>query len=312
MLMLLVIMNALFGLSFTLGKIMLSHGTPLFLVAVRMITSGLALLGYNSFVLQKTHTPRRVEWYLYLAHACFGIFGFYALRGWSLQFVSSSSAATVFAFFPLSTACISWIIRGTKYSFYQIIGLMLGCLGVILVLTHGNLCFNTIFSCNTAEMVLALSVIFLSIGIIILEELVTVHNNPPLMINGITMTLGGILALIAACILEPVWIHGNYRTLLMLLLIQTLISNCICANLQAHLLRSYNSTTMSCSSFLAPLSTILYGTIFLAEPFSWGLITALFVITCGIFCYHFEHIRSIIRNKLTKQPAQSQEAPLSL
>jgi drug/metabolite transporter (DMT)-like permease len=310
MLILLIIMNALFGLSFTLGKIMLSHGTPLFLVAVRMITSGLVLLAYNVFILRNKHLPHRTTWALYFKQALFGIFGFYTLRAWGLQFVSSSTAATIFAFFPLSTALLSWFFRGTRYSAMQILGLFLGCFGIIFIATQGNICASTLFSCNPATIALIVSVIFLSMGIITIEELVTTHGSHPLTINSITMIVGGTFALITSLATEPVWIHGDHRTLTILLLIQSVISNCICANLQAHLLRHYSATTMSCSSFLAPMSAIMYGTLFLAEPLSWTLLGALCIIVCGILCYHFEHLNSVIQRRLSRRASsQSEQTP---
>jgi len=307
MLILLIIMNALFGLSFTLGKIMLSHGAPLFLVAVRMITSGLVLLGYNVFVLRNNHMPHRTTWTLYFKQALFGIFGFYSLRAWGLQFVSSSIAATIFAFFPLSTALLSWFLRGTRYSATQVFGLLLGCFGIVLIATQGNLCASTLLSCHPATIALILSVIFLSIGIITIEELVTTHASHPLTINSITMIAGGIFALMTSLATEPMWVHGDQKTLVILLLIQSVISNCICANLQAHLLRHYSATTMSCSSFLAPMSAIIYGTMFLAEPLSWTLLGALCIIICGIILYHFEHVRSLIRRRISHQPSSHSE-----
>jgi len=301
MVLLLIVMNIFFGLSFTLGKVMLAHAKPLFIIAFRMTLGGIALLIYSRLTTsfhQKKFVRR--EQLLYLRHALFGVFGFYALRAWGLQFTSSATAAAIFAFFPLSTALFSWILKGMRYSWMQIVGLLIGFTGVILVLTEGQACTRFMFSCGVAEMAVAIATCCLSIGIITVQELMTDYQADPLFLNGITMLGGGLLAGCVSYATESTWIHGDAGMLLLLVLIQTLLSNFLCANLQAYLLRVYSATTMSCTSFIAPLSSISYGVIFLSETCSWHLMLSVSCIIFGIMCYHGDHIHHNVNLRFKK------------
>lgn len=286
-------MNILFGLSFTIGKVMLLHGAPLFLVSVRMFISGILMILYSWFYNKKLVYPQKELTHLYIKQAVCGVFGFYALRSWALQFVSSSVAATIFSFFPLSTAIVSWYMHNIQYSVKQITGLSVGCLGVVHLVTRGSFLITVGF----AESLIVLSVIFLSIGFIITQDLVKTHNNSPIVINGITMFIGGLLAIMASFYLEPIWFFGNFKLLITMFTAQLIISNIICSNLQTYLLKTYSPTDMACASFLAPLSTFVFGALLLDEATSSHVLFSLFVIISGYMLYHidFQHYTSNVK-----------------
>jgi drug/metabolite transporter (DMT)-like permease len=131
----------------------------------------------------------------------------------------------------------------------------------------------------------------LSYGMISMQQLVTDRGHTPLIANGISMCIGGFLALSSSYLTEPLWIHGDATYLAALMALQILISNLFCANLQAFLLKRYSATLLSLTSFLAPLSAICYGSLFLQEHITWHLFAALFMVILGLVCYHLEEIQ---------------------
>jgi len=291
MMILVVILQALIGLSFTIGKVSLSHGSPCFIIATRMLIGGIALLFSHSLQQGAFIIPHRSVWKACLPYALSGVFGFPLLRAWGLQSVPSAKAAIFFALVPLSTALIAYLIQGERLSMTQVGGLLLGCCGIIPLVTRDGSIGSLLSSFSFPELSIICSVILLSASAIIMQMLVRDHGHTPLIANGISMLIGGALALSSSCITEPLWIHGNGLTLALLIGAQVIISNIICANIQAFLLTRYSATIMSLASFISPIMTIIYGVVFLQENVTWHLFFALSMIAIGLFCYHADHLR---------------------
>ena len=79
------------------------------------------------------------------------------------------------------------------------------------------------------------------------------------------MFIGGVMALITAYFTEGPQEMGDPGAFLSLLILVILISNIICHNLYAHLLRKYSATFLAFAGFLGPLFSAFYGWIFLGR-----------------------------------------------
>lgn len=97
------IMYFLFASTFTLGKAVLSYTTPLFFIALRMITAGVMLLGYY-WITHKKITIVRKDYSLLARIVIFHIFCAYSLEFWALQYITSSKACLLYNLSPFITA----------------------------------------------------------------------------------------------------------------------------------------------------------------------------------------------------------------
>lgn len=298
MLVLIIILNALLGLSFTIGKMMLAHAAPCFTVALRMLMGGTMLTSYHAFHHRSLRLPSRRDWILCLRYALLGIFIFPILRAWGLQQVPSSKAALFFALFPLSTALAAFFMRGERLDIMQILGLIIGCIAMIPLFTSTSMqeiCWSQ--SWNLPEIMLICSVIALSAGIVTLQHLVKDRGCPPFLTTGLSMLLGGSFALCAAYLTEPTWIHGELLIFAALVAIQTITSNIICSTLQAMLLQRYSATVMSLASFITPVSSILYGILLLQESCTWHVIASLSLLGISLAVYHASHLHAMLQKR---------------
>lgn len=298
MIILVVILYALFGLSFTLGKLMLFHAAPFFIIATRMIIGGIFLLGYSYARKDITSYPKKENFWLHVQTVVFGIYLFYSLRSWGLQYVTTTKAALLCNLMPFFTVLFSYTALKERFTYHHVIGLLIGFLGTIpLLLSESSYedLAGGIGRLSWPECAILIAVAALSYSIISMQKLVKHRECSPALANGISMLFGGLMALGSSLILEDVWIKeaGNIKTLVMLMVAQIIISNLICANLHASLLRHYSVTFMSFASFLSPLCTIIYGYLWLNEKTSINFFASFFLVISGLFIYHYSDMKKM-------------------
>lgn len=296
MLILVVILYALFGLSFTLGKLMLTHAAPFFIIAARMIVGGICLLAYSYFHKEIDCKPKRENFWLHVQTIVFGIYLFYSLRSWGLQYVTTTKAALLCNLMPFFTALFSFWHFKERFTAHHIVGLIIGFVGTIPLLFSDSpyeMLAGGIGRISWPECAILIAVAALSYNVISMQKLVKHRQCSPALANGICMLFGGLMALGTSLMLEPVWIRpeGNIQTLLLQMGAQILISNLICSNLHATLLRHYSATFMSFASFLSPLCTIIYGYLWLNEKTSINFFASFFMVITGLFIYHFSDVK---------------------
>ena len=113
------------------------------------------------------------------------------------------------------------------------------------------------------------------------------------------MLIGGFLALNASLIFEPVWItSGSIGIFVGLLALQILISNLICANLQASLLHHYSPTLMAFAGFLTPLCAAFYGWLLLNEGIHINYLISFFLVLLGLLIFYYDEV--IKHKKISK------------
>lgn len=109
---LIVFLYAIFAATFSLGKIMLNYGPPIYLVGLRMFIAGLLLLFYQYFF---TNQRLKFHWEhlsLYVQVVMFSIYIPYILRFWGLIYMPSYKASLLYNLGPF----ISYLLG---YCFYK-------------------------------------------------------------------------------------------------------------------------------------------------------------------------------------------------
>ncbi len=126
------------GASFIATKIALRDLAPVTVVWLRFAV-GVLILGVTVSLRRQFSLPKKREW-LYLAVLGFlGITFHQWLQSTALETVQASTTAWVVATTPIFIAVLSWLFLHEKLDGWQVAGVVLAALGVLLVVSKGDL-----------------------------------------------------------------------------------------------------------------------------------------------------------------------------
>jgi len=288
------ILYFLCALTFTLAKSTLAYAQPVFYVGIRMFIAGVGLI---SFYYCKNGLPHRIarkEWKLILQIMFFSIYCAYVLDLWSLQFLTSTESSLVFNLSPFIAALFSYIWFKETMTLKKWLGLMLGSFSLLpLIFLHQE----AVLSFDAYRIIplcaLLISVTASAYGWILMRELIIDHDRSPILINGIAMLGGGIMALITSGLTErwtpsPVY---EWPQFLLYTFLMIIVANVMFSNLYGYLLKSYTATFVSFAGFLCPIFTALLGSLFLNEPLNARFFFSLFGVFTGLILFYQEELR---------------------
>ncbi len=290
---LVIFMYALFASTFTLGKAALSYVSPFLFIGMRMILGGSLLLAYYRWVKKQKIVIDKSDYRLFLCIVLFHIFLAYTLEFWALECVTSAKACLLYNLSPFITAIFSYLLFSERLSSRQICGLIIGFLGFIPILVAQtplekiglHVSFLSIY-----EIALIASVTSSAYGWMMVKHLMS-RKYSLLLINGISMTGGGILALLLSLSTEgftglkvtsgeELMMLGGYCFALVI------IANIIGYNLYGYLLTRYSATFLSFAGFITPLFAALLGWMFLGEQVTWHFFATISMVVLGLYLFH--------------------------
>lgn len=289
---LIVLLYALFGGTFSLGKILVGYTQPFFLVGIRMLSAGSILLCYQYFNQKNNLRSIKNNTFLFLQAIIFTTYIPYFLRFWGLRYMTSSKASLLYSFSPFVSYFFSYFLSHEKIKVQKIIGLCIGFFGFLpFLLSSANNAVNSLLGISWPELAIILSVSSLSYGWIIVRKLITEEGYSAEMVNGISMACGGLMALLTSLFFESYTPITDPFHFLTVLIIIVCVSNLICHNLYANLLRKYSPTFLAFAGFLTPLFTALYGWIFFNELISWPFIFSCIFIFIGLAIFYHDEFK---------------------
>lgn len=290
---LIIVMYALFGASVSMGKALLAYTTPLFLIGSRMCVGGGALLAYSVFVRRHSLKSIMRDWWHFAEVTVLGIYATYVMRVWALQFLPSFKACFLYNLSPFVSAFYSYILLNERMTKSQWLGLFIGFLGMVPILmssTQAEAALGEFLTISWPELLVIFSVITHSYSWIIVRRLVKVKKHSPLMVNSITMSAGGVLALITSLCVDGFFPVNNVQKFTVLAVGIILISNILCHNIYGHLLKTYTATFIAFTGFLAPLFSALYGWAFLNEQITWHFYVSSLIVFVGLTIFYKEEL----------------------
>jgi drug/metabolite transporter (DMT)-like permease len=206
-----------------------------------------------------------------------------------LQYMPSSKACLLYNLSPFVSYLFSYFLSVEKITIKKIIGLLIGFFGFLpLLLSQSG---NNSAHFSLPELLIILSVCSMSYGWIIVHKLIKEHNYEATLINGISMTCGGLLALVTSWLVEVHTPINDIVTFLGILTIIILVSNLVCHTLYTNLLKTYSPTFLSFASFISPLCAALFGWIFLHETITWQFILAGGCIITGLALFYRDEMQ---------------------
>lgn len=225
----------------------------------------------------------------------FGIYITYTLRFWALNYMPAAKTNFIYNLSPFLSALFSFIVFNEKLSFKKWTGLGIGFLGLIPVLlstSSPEQAIGEISFLSWPEIAVILSVATHTYSWIIMRKLVKEKSYSPMMVNGVSMTFGGLLALLTSFIIDgfaPIKAGyvGYFFGILGLII---LLSNIICYNLYGWLLKRYTATFLSFAGFLSPLFTALYAWVLMSEVVTWHFYASCIIVFIGLYLFYQEEL----------------------
>jgi drug/metabolite transporter (DMT)-like permease len=261
-----------------------------------MALAGVLLLGYvwwrqpEKFYIKKNHLWKIVQL------AGFNIYLTNIFEFWGLQYLTSFKACFIYSLSPFVSALLSFVLLSEKLTPKKWLGLLIGFTGlapVLLYQTTAEELTGHFLVFSWAELAVICAAICSVYGWILLKQLVQENGNSPLMINGISMLIGGFLSLSHSYLSEdwnpiPVKEVVPFIECAVLLII---ISNLICYNLYGALLKRFSATFMSFAGLSTPIFSALLGWIFLNELMPWYFYVSLSILGCGLYLFYQEELK---------------------
>jgi drug/metabolite transporter (DMT)-like permease len=126
------------GASFVATKVALRYASPIVVVWLRF-SMGVIILGLANLVGRKFALPKKQDW-PYLALLGFlGITFHQWLQSTGLVTSEATTTSWIVASIPIFMAILGWMVLKEKLNWLQVAGIIISAVGVILVVTRGNL-----------------------------------------------------------------------------------------------------------------------------------------------------------------------------
>lgn len=293
-----ILMYALWSSVFAFGKVALAYGPPLFLTACRMLLASAIIL---PFLAWKNLSSFRLSGRQLFSITILGFLSIYltnVLEFWSLQSLSAAKTCFLYSLSPFLAAFLSYLHFGEKMNRRKWIGMTLGFTGIFPVLLmqkdSGELLSSFLFL-SWPEIAMFGAVIASVYGWILLRLLVKDSSVSPPLANGISMLIGGLIALAHSWIADswhplPV-AQGNLAPFFENVAIMTVISNVICYNLYGFLLKKFTATLLSFLGLLSPVFASLTSWLLLGEAPSLTILASTAVVLLGLWLIYSAELK---------------------
>lgn len=303
-------MYATWSSIFSLGKYALQYSPPIFLTGFRMALAGALLLIYLAIAKRAQFKLEKKQLLSLTLLAFFSIYLTNILEFWGLQYLSAAKTCFLYSLSPFFAALFSYLHFKEKMNKQKWLGLCVGFIGFIPVLTFqsgAEELLNAFSFLSWPTLAIMGAALFSVYGWILLRLVVKDSSVSPLMANGASMLLGGMLALFHSSFVDtwqPIPVQtGSFAPFLKSTLFMTLISNIICYNLYGLLLKRFTATFLSFVGLLSPIFASLTAWIFLGEPLSWVIFLSTGIVSCGLFIVYQAELKQGYIVKKSSEPS---------
>lgn len=301
------LLYALFASVFTVAKTGLEYASPFFLLGSRMLLAGVLLIGYQVFIKKEPMVFRKGIWSRVLMLAFFNIYLTNACEFWGLQYLSSFKTCFIYSLSPFVSALFCYYMFADTMSLKKWAGLLVGFAGflpILLTQTSTEDLSGGFFFFSWAELAVIVAAVSSVYGWILLKQLVKEDGLSFLTANGLSMLIGGALALGHSLMVEkwdpvPVTQFMPYFECTVLLIV---ISNMICYNLYGWLLKRYSPVFLSFAGFTTPLFSALFGWFFLGEVVTWPFYVSFVIVLSGLVLFDQEELKQSYRASFPSAP----------
>lgn len=306
-------MYAVWSSMFSFAKIALQYSPPIFLTGARMAIAGVIILAYLLIAKRSAFKLRPLQWMSIILLAFFSIYLTNILEFWALQHLTAAKACFIYSLSPFFAAFFSYIHFNERMNGRKWIGLSLGLIGMIPVLslqTGAEGLFSAFSFLSWPSLAMIGAALASVYGWILLRVVVKDSQVSPLMANGSSMLIGSMMAFGHSLLVEqwtptPV-IAGTMMPFIGWTLVMAFVSNIICYNLYGMMLKKFTATFLSFMGLLSPIFASLNGWIFLGETPSMMIFLSTAIVCAGLWIvYAAELKQGYITSAASKNPQVS-------
>lgn len=294
---LVILLFALFASLFTLQKETLEYCEPFFLIGSRMLFSGTILLTYLFITNRKVLKIKLKQLGLFVLLALFAVYLANICEIWGIKHMVSSKACLIYSLSPFLAALVAFIVLGETLSKQKWLGMFIGFFGLIPIhftQTSAEISLGYFSISSLAEFSIVGAALFSVYGWILLKKIINQYKQSPLLANGISMTIGGTLALLHSYFSGETWQPipvSDIQPFILNSLVMCLISNIICYNLYGFLLQRFTATFMSFAGLVTPFFASLYGYVFLQENITWHFFASIIIFSLGLVLFYQDEMK---------------------
>lgn len=156
--------------NFTFGKVLVEYFPPATLSLIRWTISFFIFLPFAWDELKSTQQILRKNWKIVIAISLTGVAAFNALTYASMQYTGSINAALMNSFTPVLVALISFIALHEKLAARQWGGISLSFIGVMWIISRGDLQQIFKLSFNAGDLIMGVAVFCWAVYSIIVKK----------------------------------------------------------------------------------------------------------------------------------------------
>ncbi len=292
----------------SVNKILLYSLEPELLVAVRMLVAGFLLLILSLvFSRQWSAVYKQFHWFVLIAF--FTSFFPPNLKAYALAHMPSAKMAYFGTLDPFVAALYSCFIYKERLSARKWLGIFIGFIGMLILISSASPLeeqLRAFWVLSYPEIAAFFAIVLSRFGWILAQDQLKKGRTTPMQLNGVTMSIAGIVSLFAAWLgdkmvissfssvplaflKEPPLAYLSSQSQLVGFLVYTVfIGNMLGLTLYAYALKWYSITFIALSGFTIPLLVAFFGWFFLQEPLSSTFFISCIVTFIGLSIFFFD------------------------
>ena len=269
------------GGAFGSTKHVLTELPPLTVAAIRFLCAGTLMTLWAMGRREWDWSAVRDSWPGLLGLGAVGIFGYNALFNIGMQYTSAINGALVIVVNPVTTSLVAVLFLGERWSFRQGLGAGLSFLGVLIVITRGDLSALLSLSLNKGELILLAAVVtwtsYAILGKIVMRKI------SPTLATAVSMVSGGVLLALSS-LPERGW---EKLSGISLQVAAELAYLAIFASFIAFLMfnvgvREIGAGKASAYINLMPVAAVLIAALFYGETVTWSHVAGMMFVMSGV------------------------------
>lgn len=289
---------ALFASALSVNKLILGTLSIWFFVALRRLTAGFIIFGYNFFNSPRMHPN-------YIKHDLLKILGISImtmfvpsiLKAYSFKYLVSSKAALLGSLDPFITALYAYFLWNEKLTLTKFMGMSISFAGIFVLLlatSPTELALGGIGFISWPELAMIGSLMISRYGWILARDILRTERYTSSELNSLIMISSGVYALIGA------YYYGacDFCTIPLtpkfigLFAYSVVFGEIIGYTMYGNLLKKYNIIYLSLAGLSIPLFVYLFGPILLHESLSPIFLVAFALFATGMYIFYRDDLKT--------------------
>jgi len=298
---LIILLNFIYAIMFIVAKYAFAVSAPIFMTGARMTVGGIIslmvyrLIAYDNWFSTILNISK-TQWILIGLLSLVNVYACNVLEVWGLQYLSVGKSAFIYNLGPFFAALLGYFIFHEQMTWKKWLGLIIGFVGFLPLLFDPCTIVDDsikIGLVSIAEIALLGACISSVIGWTVMRLLLKQGNFSPFLLNGLSMTCGGVICFVHALFLEsyPFVQSSSWSLFIFLVLIMAIFKHVIAYNLNAYLLQRYTATLMIFFSFTASLFATILGMVLFNESVSNFFLISIFMVFFGLILFYNQELQ---------------------